>query len=110
MYYNGVQLELPKKTIKVQKVIDLINNATTTDAVYSNVYKLLKDFYGDEKLEELFGTADYEEIDLNEMLAVYNLIGVEWEKIAKKPQIEELNNLLKEMKIDKLVDVSKLMK
>ena len=102
MYYNGVQLELPKKTIKVQKVIDLINNATTTDAVYSNVYKLLKDFYGDEKLEELFETADYEEIDLNEMLAVYNLIGVEWE-ISNKPQLEQIKSLLKETKIDKLV-------
>lgn len=104
MYYNGVQLELPKKTIKVQKVIDLINNATTTDAVYSNIYKLLKDFYSDEKLEEIFGTADYEEIDLNEMTAVYNLIGVEWEKISNKPQIEQIKSLLKETKIDKLVD------
>lgn len=110
MYFNEVEFELPKKTMALQKKIDGANSATTTERLYINVMDFLNQGLGKEKVEEMLETSDVYKVDLTQMMLLYNSIIMEYDNIIHKPQLERMQDMLKEMKLDKLVDASKLIK
>lgn len=110
MYFNEVEFELPKKTMALQKKIDGVNNATSTERAYTNVMEFLTQGLGKEKVEELLETSDLYKVDLVQMMLLYNSIIMEYENIIQKPQLERVQDIIKDMKLDSLVDASKLMK
>lgn len=110
MYFNEVEFDLPKKTMALQEKIDGVNNATSTKRAYTNVMDFLIQGLGKEKVEELLETSDLYKVDLVQMMLLYNLIIMEYDNIIQKPQLERMQDIIKDMKLDKMVDVSKLIK
>ena len=110
MYFNEVEFDLPKKTMSLQEKIDGVNNATSTKRAYTNVMDFLIQGLGKEKVEEILETSDLYKVDLVQMMLLYNSIIMEYENIIQKPQLERVQDIIKDMKLDSLVDASKLMK
>ena len=110
MYFNEVEFDLPKKTMALQEKIDGVNNATSTKRAYTNVMDFLIQGLGKEKVEEILETSDLYKVDLVQMMLLYNSIIVEYDNIIQKPQLERMQDIIKDMKLDKMVDVSKLIK
>lgn len=110
MYFNEVEFDLPKKTMALQEKIDGVNNATSTKRAYTNVMDFLIQGLGKEKVEEILETSDLYKVDLVQMMLLYNSIIMEYDNIIQKPQLERMQDIIKDMKLDKMVDVSKLIK
>lgn len=110
MYYNDVEFELPKKTMALNKKIDAVNNATTTEKVYISMLEFVSLGLGKEKVEEILGTSDINKVDLLQLTMLYNSIIMEYENIVQKPQLERVNDLLKQLQLDKLVELTSLKK
>lgn len=110
MYFNEVEFDLPKKTMALQEKIDSVNNATSTKRAYTNVMDFLIQGLGKEKVEEILETSDLYKVDLVQMMLLYNSIIMEYDNIIQKPQLERMQDIIKDMKLDKMVNVSKLIK
>lgn len=109
MYFNDVEYELPTRTMALQKKIDKCNGATTSETKFSSVMDFLVLGLGKEKVEEILGTYDYNKVDLNQMMLLYNDIVMEYDNIIQKPQMERLQDILKDMQLDNLVSVANKM-
>lgn len=90
--YEGKKYEIPPKTIDVLKAEDACNafHATHEEA-YRAKFDYLKTVLTDEQLEQMLGSADFEQVDLMEVLYIVNLIDDEYSKRT----IEQLEKKLK---------------
>lgn len=90
--YEGKQYEIPPKTIDVLKAEDACNayHATHEEAYRAKFY-YLKTVLTDEQIESMLGSADFEQVDLMEVLYIVNLIDEEYSKRT----VEQLEKKLK---------------
>ena len=90
--YEGKQYEIPPKTIEVLKAEDACNafHAAHEEA-YRAKFDYLKTVLTDEQIESMLGTADFEKVDLMEVLYIVNLIDDEYSKRT----VEQLEKKLK---------------
>lgn len=76
--------ELPKFTKAVKNKLDRVNkeNAGNTpeEKKYKNMYLCIKELIGDEAATEIFGTAKFDDIDLNEIVVCYMTIARTYDK------------------------------
>ena len=90
--YEGKQYEIPPKTLEVLKAEDACNafHATHEEA-YRAKFDYLKAVLTDEQIESMLGSADFEQVDLMEVLYIVNLIDDEY----SKKTVEQLEKKLK---------------
>ena len=72
--YEGKQYDIPPKTIEVLKAEDACNafHATHEEA-YRAKFEYLKTVLTDEQIESMLGSADFEQVDLMEVLYIVAL-------------------------------------
>ena len=90
--YEGKQYDIPPKTLEVLKAEDSCNafHATHEEA-YRAKFEYLKTVLTDEQIESMLGSADFEQVDLMEVLYIVNLIDDEYSKRT----VEQLEKKLK---------------
>ena len=89
---EGKQYDIPPKTIEVLKAEDACNafHATHEEA-YRSKFDYLKIVLTDEQIESMLGSADFEQVDLMEVLYIVNLIDDEY----SRKTVEQLEKKLK---------------
>ena len=90
--YEGKQYEIPPKTLEVLKAEDACNafHATHEEA-YRAKFDYLKTVLTDEQIESMLGSAEFEQVDLMEVLYIVNLIDDEY----SRKTVEQLEKKLK---------------
>lgn len=107
MYYNGNEYELAPKTMKIARLQETTEKSATMTEAYTNEHNFIKAVIGDAAAREILGTANLEEIDLNEMVLLYNKIVETYDReILEKERERELEAFASPAfdKISKLAD------
>lgn len=105
--YEGKQYEIPPKTIDVLKAEDACNafHATHEEA-YRAKFDYLKTVLTDEQLESMLGSADFEQVDLMEVLYIANLIDEEYSRRTDEQVMKRARTLMNDKTIKSLIDAS----
>lgn len=61
---EGESIELPKKTLKIAKLIDEAKSATSTEKSYKSQYKVVTECVGKENADKLLDGNNLESVDL----------------------------------------------
>ena len=72
MIYNGAEYQLAKNTMKIARLIDRAEKSASIADAYTNELEFVKAALGEDVAKEIFGTLSIEEIDLTELVLVYN--------------------------------------
>ncbi len=72
MIYNGAEYQLAKNTMKIARLIDRAEKSASIADTYTNELEFVKAALGEDVAKEIFGTLSIEEIDLTELVLVYN--------------------------------------
>jgi len=72
MIYNGKEYQLAKNTMKIARLIDKAEKSASIAEAYGNELEFVKAAAGEGVAKEIFGTLSIEEIDLTELVLVYN--------------------------------------
>lgn len=113
MYYNGIEFDLPKKTMALNDRIESVNKATTTKDAYIRMFDLLIYALGDEKVVELLGSKNINDVDLIELQKIVDSILLEYDKALQENQLkyfEELANSSAVQNAIKIAEASKTVK
>lgn len=105
--YEGKQYEIPSKTIEVLKAEDACNafHATHEEA-YRAKFDYLKTVLTDEQIESMLGSADFEQVDLMEVLYIANLIDEEYSRRTDEQVMKRARTLMNDKTIKSLIDAS----
>lgn len=105
--YEGKQYEIPPKTIEVLKAEDACNafHATHEEA-YRAKFDYLKAVLTDEQIESMLGSADFEQVDLMEVLYIVNLIDEEYSRRTNEQAMKKARTLMNDKAIKNLIDAS----
>lgn len=110
---NGQSYDLPKKTVSVwtelDKIlkIDEIKNLSLRDK-YKKIYEFVGNLIGHEKMSEVFGSTNLDEIDLNELALAVRKIKEAYEEPLKNYQMEQSLEAFNRLPIDKLDKIAGL--
>lgn len=72
MVYEGKEYQLAKNTMRVARLIDKAEKSASMAEAYKNELEFVKVALGDDTAKGLLGTLSLEEIDLTELVLVYN--------------------------------------
>ena len=82
--YEGKQYEIPPKTIEVLKAEDACNAFHSThEEAYRAKFDYLKTVLTDEQIESMLGSADFEQVDLMEVLYIVYFIKYRFSVVDK---------------------------
>lgn len=94
--HNGATYQLPVFTRKIKRSVDEVNDQIMNedlplDTRVDALHEFLREIIGDENLEKALGSADLDEVDLNEMNVLYLKITREYDRPVvefKRPEID----------------------
>lgn len=95
---------LPKKTRKLALLYDEISKQKTVDLQYQKMFEFINECFDDEKIEELLGTLDLDEIDLTEMTLLVNDIALKWEEPIVNESIDYMQRIMKKKDLQKTIN------
>jgi len=72
MIYNGAEYQLAKNTMKIARLIDRAEKSASIADAYTNELEFVKAALGEDVAKDIFGTLNIEEVDLTELVLVYN--------------------------------------
>lgn len=99
---DSQEYELPKKTLKIAKLIDAAKTATTSEISYRKQLELVETCIGTDKTIELLGSNRLDDIDL----VMLSIAFLKIENGYLKP-VEEVRESLQENDLAKLKDLAK---
>ena len=79
MIYNGREYELAKMNMKMARLIDRTEKSATVVDAYTNELETVRAALGDDTAKELLETLNIEEIDLTELVLIYNAVTAGYE-------------------------------
>ena len=95
MYFKGKEYKLEKKTLRIAQLIDRAEHASSVIEAYEREYEVVIAALGETATAETLGT-DINDIDLTEMVLIYNAIIDEYDKpileAQKKKEAELFNS------------------
>ena len=74
IFYNGEEYELATKTMKLARMQETAERAQTLTEAYAAEFQFVKAAIGEDAAREILGTINIEDVDLVEMVKVYNTI------------------------------------
>lgn len=102
--HKSKKYELPAKTLKLVEAEDvMLTDSKTLMESYTKQFEYLKALFDDEKLVELFGTSDINEVDLTEVVVVNNLIDDAYMEKINKQKLEEMEKLTNSSAVEKAI-------
>ena len=111
--FNRKSYDLPKKTMAIWEDLDLIFKLDTTNLPNREKYKKMIEFIaklvGQEAIEEIFGTEELDEMDLNDITLAIFKVRDAYENPLANYQAEKSSEALSQIPLDKLQSISKLM-
>ena len=72
MIFEGREYELAKNTMKIARLIDRTEKSASIAEAYSNELDFVKAALGEDTARELLGTLNIEEVDLTQLVLLYN--------------------------------------
>lgn len=79
MIYNGREYDLAKMNMKMARLIDRTEKSATVVEAYTNELETVRAALGDDTAKELLDTLNIEEIDLTELVLIYNAVTAGYE-------------------------------
>lgn len=111
--FNRKSYDLPKKTMAIWEDLDSIFKLDATNLPNREKYKKMIEFIaklvGQEAIEEIFGTEDLDEMDLNDIALAIFKVRDAYENPLANYQTEKNSESLRQIPLDKLQSLSKLM-
>lgn len=111
--FNHKSYDLPKKTMAIWEDLDLIFKLDSTNLPNREKYKKMIEFIaklvGQEAIEEIFGTEELDEMDLNDITLAIFKVRDAYENPLANYQSEKSSEALSQIPLDKLQSISKLM-
>ena len=107
IYYNGNEYELATKTMKVAKLQERAETSATMMEAYTNEFEFVKAVIGDEAVKDILGTNRLDEIDLNQMVMLYNEIVTAYDKEIREAERERVLELISNSELDKIGELAK---
>nr|DAS02961.1 MAG TPA: hypothetical protein [Caudoviricetes sp.] len=111
--FNRKSYDLPKKTMAIWEDLDSIFKLDATNLPNREKYKKMIEFIaklvGQEAIEEIFGTEDLDEMDLNDITLAIFKVRDAYENPLANYQTEKNSESLRQIPLDKLQSLSKLM-
>ena len=111
--FNRKSYDLPKKTMAIWEDLDSIFKLDSTNLPNREKYKKMIEFIaklvGQEAIEEIFGTEDLDEMDLNDIALAIFKVRDAYENPLANYQTEKNSESLRQIPLDKLQSLSKLM-
>lgn len=111
--FNHKSYDLPKKTMAIWEDLDLIFKLDSTNLPNREKYKKMIEFIaklvGQEAIEEIFGTEELDEMDLNDITLAIFKVRDAYENPLANYQAEKSSAALSQIPLDKLQSISKLM-
>lgn len=116
MIYEGREYELNKMTMKVARLIDKTEKSSSMVEAYQNELETVRAALGDDTSRELLDTLNLEEIELTNLVLVYNAVTAGYEarieaaRRAKesaavdRPAIHAVRNMAEDVRIIQAVD------
>ncbi len=104
IYFNGVEIELPKKTMAIAKKEDLMHKAQTREEAYRRQYDYAKGILGSQFIE-VFESEDINEIDLVDLTCICNAIQEGFKQKLYEQQKQQANEAANNAAIDKIIKV-----
>ena len=110
--FNRKSYDLPKKTMAIWEDLDLIFKLDSTNLPNREKYKKMIEFIaklvGQEAIEEIFGTEELDEMDLNDITLAIFKVRDAYENPLANYQAEKNSESLSQIPLDKLQSISKL--
>lgn len=110
--FNHKSYDLPKKTMAIWEDLDLIFKLDSTNLPNREKYKKMIEFIaklvGQEAIEEIFGTEELDEMDLNDITLAIFKVRDAYENPLANYQAEKNSESLSQIPLDKLQSISKL--
>ena len=111
--FNRKSYDLPKKTMAIWEDLDSIFKLDSTNLPNREKYKKMIEFIaklvGQEAIEEIFGTEELDEMDLNDITLAIFKVRDAYENPLANYQTEKNSESLRQIPLDKLQSLSKLM-
>lgn len=107
MEFNGVEFELPKKTLALNAKIEAVNNAKTTDEAYRKMWDFVTNALGKEKAQEALQAKTVNDVDLIQLNVLCNRIVRTYDEAVSKDIMEYAESVLSSSVIDKIIEASK---
>lgn len=79
MIYDGQEYELAKMNMKMARLIDKTEKSATVVEAYTNELETVKAALGDDTVKELLGTLILEDIELTDLVLIYNAVTAGYE-------------------------------
>lgn len=107
IYFNGKEYGLKPKTMKVARMIDATEQAQSVTEAYKGEYDVIIYTLGKDAVKAILGTSNIEEIDLTQMVKVYNAVIDAYDKELAEEQRRREAELLDSDLFDKLDRLAK---
>lgn len=116
MIYDGREYELAKMTMKMARLIDKTEKSATVVEAYTNELETVRAALGDDTVKELLGTLSLEEVELTDLVLIYNAVTAGYEarieaaRRAKeladvdRPAIQAVRNMAADVRTIQAVD------
>lgn len=108
MEYNGVEFELPKKTLSLNSKIEAVNNAKSTDEAYRKMWDFVTTALGKEKAQEVLQAKTVNDVDLIQLNVLCNRIVRAYDDAVSRDIMEYAESVLSSNIIDKIIEASKV--
>lgn len=116
--FNNYKIDLPKCSLKVQEQIENlvsldkeVRKGRTKYRVFAeDMYSFVCELLGEDKVREIFSNESLEDIDVKELeILIINIITAYNQKlddITYKKEFEPVNKIIKDPKVNKLIDLA----
>ena len=104
IYFNGVEIALPKKTMAIAKKEDYMFQAPNREEAYKRQYDYCKMILGS-RFAEVFGSEDINEIDLVDLTCLCNVIEDGFKQKIYELQKQQANEAANNAAVDKIIKV-----
>lgn len=107
MRFNNKNYDLPKKTLALNKKIENVNHSKSTSEAYENMMEFVLEGLGEEKVIELLGTSDINEVDLIQLNLLCNQITMAYDETVMNEQISYMENVMKKKGMQSVMELIK---
>ena len=109
LYFGGHEYNMATKTIRIARQIEKTEKSETVTDAYKGEYETLKLALGADVLQDILGTSNFEDVDLNTMVKLYNAMidGYDAEilemqrerelQVLNSPAIKAINSVAKDI-------------
>lgn len=106
MIYDGKEYPLATNTMKIARLIDSAERSASITEAYKNELEFVKAALGEDTAKEILGTLNLEEVDLTNLVLVYNAATAGYEARIEAAKRERESRLVDTPAIKAVKDVA----